>query len=77
MMESERQYSSKQLCWSCAKACGHCAWSNGRFRPIPGWDATPTTVGVTKGKRARSYCIRYCPEYENDGSEGRDACENI
>lgn len=77
MMESERQYASKQLCWSCAKACGRCAWSNGSFRPIPGWDATPTELTVTVGRKVSSYDIRRCPEYVYDGSNERNAVQYV
>lgn len=55
-----------QLCWSCAKACGGCPWSD-RFEPVPGWDATPcrrvyrdAAVGT---RYIDSYIIRGCPEY--------------
>lgn len=43
-----------QLCWTCAKACGGCAWSR-RFDPVPGWKAERTRMG---------YSILACPEYE-------------
>lgn len=61
-MAEQRQ----QLCWSCAKACGGCPWSD-RFEPVQGWDAEScrrvyrdAAVGT---RYIDSYTIRECPEY--------------
>lgn len=67
----EREYVStlkRQPCWTCARACGHCAWSRKENpQPIPGWIATPTEVSVSKGKKQRSNRILWCPEWKSDG----------
>ena len=59
-----------QLCWDCANAYGGCPWTaidpkthRPMFRPVPGWDATPT-VHITKHSKygnTESYRIRGCP----------------
>lgn len=58
------------LCWSCAKACGGCSWSDGSFTPVDGWKAKPTIVQVMNGvygiRRVDSYIVEECPEYEED-----------
>lgn len=63
----------QQPCWSCAKACGGCAWS-AKFEPVPGWDAKESTIKYNDGtpktpkiRNVRSYIIKSCPEYEPDG----------
>lgn len=71
-----------QPCWSCKKYAGGCSWTEVlddgtvRFEPIPGWDAVPTVKsGSCRGKSGakyaviESYDIRYCPEYEDDGTD--------
>lgn len=64
---------SKQPCWTCRKACGRCLWSRKpNPQPIPGWIASPTTLTVTGGAKCSSYHIRFCPEYEYDGSNERE-----
>lgn len=60
---------SKQLCWSCAKACGGCSWSEyGRNEPVPGWTARPTVLppGPDGGERILSYQITACPQFVLD-----------
>lgn len=54
------------LCWECANATGGCSWSQ-RFRPVPGWDATPTVLhqdGVVR--KITSYHVKACPEFVED-----------
>ena len=51
----------EQICWDCKKATGGCSWVDG-FKPVEGWDATPTVVdGVEE-----SFEIKSCPEFEQD-----------
>lgn len=59
-----------QLCWTCLKACGGCAWSD-RLEPVPGWTAVHVLMRYREGKRLRprdveSYSITACPEYVED-----------
>lgn len=60
------------LCWNCANAYGGCSWTardeHGvlQFKPVPGWDAKPTTVAVGAGKREPSFCVKSCPEFIPD-----------
>lgn len=56
------------LCWKCARSYGQnqCSWASG-FQPIPGWDATATTVkGI--GPPYNSYFIKACPEFIPESS---------
>lgn len=55
----------KTLCWNCAKACGKCSWSGGKFIPVEGWVAVPNYVESEQGK-VRSYTIISCPEFVRD-----------
>lgn len=72
---------ANQLCWSCAKACGKCSWSEyDRNEPVPGWTATPTKllIGRDKSQTTGSYAITACPEFvldrQDDGrGSGRDS----
>lgn len=59
-----------QLCWDCANAYGGCPWTaidpkthRPMFRPVPGWDATPTVHIAKQSKygNTESYRIRGCP----------------
>lgn len=54
-----------QLCETCKKANGGCAWSD-NFKPVKGWTATPTKVCGCKCATVESYSIISCPEYEED-----------
>ena len=62
-----------QPCWTCTKYAGDCLWSR-KFEPIPGWDAVPAVkAGGAHAGHSRpihTYDIRYCPEYEDDGTGG-------
>lgn len=65
-------YYSKQLCWTCANACGGCEWSD-HLEPVPGWDATPTSRVLKVGGKgkggtrvASSFVIHYCPKFRRD-----------
>lgn len=53
----------EQLCCSCRKAYGGCAWS-ARFEPVEGWEANPTIIKQELGREIESYEILKCPEYE-------------
>lgn len=53
-----------QLCNSCARAGGHCSWSN-NLTPIKGWDAEPAFD--TSGN-FYTWQIKKCPLYMKDGS---------
>lgn len=57
------------LCWKCAKACGRCAWSQKKAKPVKGWKAKKTKVGMEHGREIVSYIVRECPEYEPDGRD--------
>lgn len=58
-------------CWDCTKAVGGCSWSRS-FRPVEGWDATPTRVKADKdadtGEQhwTDSFYVNDCPEFEKD-----------
>ena len=46
------------LCWSCARACGGCSWTDRdpktpevRFEPVDGWEAEKTVVRGTSSRR--------------------------
>lgn len=55
--------SRETICWDCAKACGMCAWSR-EFKPIDGWEVTPTRVYQTRNKKIDSFVVHSCPEFE-------------
>ena len=60
----------RQPCWFCANACGGCEWSKD-FRPVPGWDAKPTTITLHNGRekynvQIPSYEIHACPKFVKD-----------
>ena len=56
------------LCWKCKNASNSgCSWSK-RFKPVEGWDATPTTVkeGYLKDGSVRnvdSFNVHTCPKF--------------
>ena len=57
------------ICWSCAKACGDCSWSDHwQHKPVDGWVAVPT---VLKGnyEMCNSYIVYACPEFEQDSMD--------
>lgn len=58
------------LCWDCANACGGCSWSS-EFRPVDGWEATPTRVKVYRWKyggikEVDSFHVTKCPLFKDD-----------
>ena len=56
----------RTLCWSCAKACGDCSWSDyWTHSPVPGWTAEESKLKVNDGY-VTSYCVVQCPEFEPD-----------
>lgn len=60
---------AETICWSCAKACGKCPWSeHDRMRPVAGWTAKRrrTETGLV------TYLVMLCPMYEWDGRTGAD-----
>ena len=66
------EYQSPQLCWDCAAACGGCEWSD-HLKPVPGWDATPTSRVLKVGGKgkggtrvASSFVIHTCPKFRRD-----------
>ena len=71
-MEGQECYRKPMtLCWSCAKACGGCSWSDGSFTPIPGWTAIKTKVRVSDrqddpNRYADSFHVVECPLFEDD-----------
>lgn len=63
-----------QKCYTCQNYAGGCSWTEidpetdkVRFKPIPGWDATPTSRSVNGERIMESYDIRDCPQYVPDG----------
>lgn len=55
------------LCWSCAKACGECSWSDyWEHSPVPGWTAEETRLMGNGGADVVSYCVTDCPEFVPD-----------
>lgn len=60
---------SESLCFSCKRVCkGACSWSKS-FKPVKGWVAQPTKVGVYRGKVTDSYLVKECPKYVRDDRE--------
>ena len=56
----------KPICWECEWAAGKdgkCPWAS-RFEPVPGWNATPTTVKLTKTSRSDTFEVHDCPLFE-------------
>lgn len=54
---------TEQPCYTCAKFCGGCAWSE-RFEPVEGWEAIPTVIKQQWGREIPSFAILHCPQYE-------------
>ena len=67
MAELHPSYRPATLCEVCARALGHCPWSEpGNQSPVPGWDAIRNDIyadnGVPGVKRfAESYIVLQCP----------------
>lgn len=59
-----RMQPSKQLCWSCGKACGGCSWSKSG-KPVEGWEAEESLIR-NANQSTVSYKIMKCPEYVSD-----------
>lgn len=79
------QYSkiSKQLCWNCKRTGGckgvkPCPWALA-FKPIKGWEATPTVIREKDGTKVESYDITECPLFIKDKefSTRKEALEMI
>jgi hypothetical protein len=59
------------ICWDCKKSTGgeDCPWAN-EFKPVEGWDATPTTIKMigkskrNKGKIEPSFKVNSCPLFK-------------
>ena len=66
----EDKFHKTQLCWTCARACGGCSWSDGTFTPVKGWTAKKVTMYVDRGDyethRTETYRITACPLYKDD-----------
>ena len=58
-----RHKAKDTLCWDCENATGGCSWSK-RFIPVEGWDAIPTRVNMTVGKKVDSYTVVSCPLFK-------------
>lgn len=57
----------QSLCWTCAKACGGCCWTQyGRFEPVQGWIAEETKLKINGGRNEKSYLVYTCPEFSPD-----------
>lgn len=66
------QYSktSKQLCWNCKRTGGckgvePCPWA-AAFKPVKGWEATPTVIREKDGTKVESYDVTACPLFIKD-----------
>ena len=55
-----------QLCWNCRNAVGGCSWSDGRFLPIEGWVATPSSIPMSMKNATQTYAIKECPQFIHD-----------
>lgn len=55
------------ICWSCARCTGdpnkQCPWVQ-RFRPVPGWEATPEILQNASAGAQKTFTITDCPLYE-------------
>ena len=57
----------QSLCWTCAKACGGCCWTQyRRYEPVPGWIAAETTMRINGGRIEKSFLVYTCPEFKPD-----------
>lgn len=60
--------SKETLCWHCYHIVPNrsgtkgCEWSM-YDKPVPGWDATETTLTVGMGNVEKSYCVHSCPKF--------------
>ena len=57
------------LCWHCQNACNSgCSWSRS-FKPVKGWEATPTIIKQGTRTKAenpfftKSFFVHKCPEF--------------
>lgn len=64
----KRNEKGSTLCWDCAKAVKKCSWSRA-FKPVKGWEATPSRLKIGNGKTVDSYIVHKCPEYVSDREE--------
>lgn len=65
----EKEKARETLCWSCTKAEGQCCWSDGRFLPVPGWEAQKSCFydwTEEGGCLVESYQVFACPEYQQE-----------
>lgn len=60
--------SKSSLCWDCANACRKCPWSRD-FKPVSGWEATPTKVYQAEGKYEDSFFVHSCPMFKEDNRQ--------
>lgn len=64
------KFKQHTLCWSCAKACGDCAWSDHNLHePVPGWTAEPAIIKCGQQVSISSFYVLECPEYERDATD--------
>lgn len=70
-MTAREETMAKQgtLCWRCEWAAGKdhkCPWAT-KFKPVPGWDATPTTMVINEvnyKKTIHSFLVHKCPLFK-------------
>lgn len=65
------------LCWDCILATDFqkCEWA-GEGKPVPGWDAVPTTIKMPKGyEPTHSYHVTRCPKFKRCSvAGGQERC---
>lgn len=82
-MADQNSKISNQLCWNCkrtgaCKGVKPCPWA-AAFKPVKGWEATPTVIRELDGTKVESYDIKACPLFIKDKefATRREALETI
>lgn len=69
----ESKFKKSQLCWTCARACGDCSWSDGTFTPVKGWTAKKVVMYEDRAeyntRTVETYKIKACPLYICDAPQ--------
>ena len=61
----------QQLCWRCRRSyTNKCSWAE-EFKPVKGWTAVKTTVGV-KDQTSDTYIVILCPLFKDEAPEGQN-----
>ena len=61
----KRYCDTETKCCGCARSCGGCSWTDGTFRPVLGWKASPTKIRMG-GRIIESYHVESCPMFQAD-----------